>query len=370
MSSCLILGAGAVGLSLAWELVQKGWQVRIIDRGEPGKEASWAGAGIIPPYSREHARHPLEQLKGLSCELHPSWAARLRKETGIDNGFHVCGGLYLARTAGEAAALAGWATASREEGVQVDRVTRAEVAKLEPALAGSSLLDQLTAAYLLPEEAQLRNPRYVQALLAAVRKAGVSVDANVEARGFTLRNGRLESVETSQGVLTADTFCVTAGAWTQRLLAELGLQASVLPIRGQMLLFHCGQRIIQRVINEGTRYVVPRDDGRLLAGSTEEEAGFDKRTTEEALADIAAFARSLIPALATASIETSWAGLRPASFDGMPYLGALPGIANAFIAAGHFRSGIYMSPGTAVVMAQLMSGEAPAIDLAPFRIGR
>jgi glycine oxidase len=370
MPSCLILGAGAVGLSLAWELVRKGWKVRIVDRGKPGQEASWAGAGIIPPYHRQHARHPLEQLKGLSCELHPVWAARLRAETGIDNGFHVCGGLYLARTAGEAAALAGWATASREEGVQVERVTRAELATLEPALANSPLLTQLAAAYWLPEEAQLRNPRHVQALVAAVRQAGVTLDADVEARGFLLRGGRLESVKTSLGSLTADAYCVTAGAWTQALVAELGLQASVLPIRGQIVLFHCDQRLVQRVVNEGTRYVVPRDDGRVLAGSTEEEVGFDKRTTPEAVEDITNFARSLVPALASAAIEKTWAGFRPATFDGLPYLGPLPGISNAFIAAGHFRSGIYMSPGTAVVMAQSISGEAPTIDLAPFRLGR
>jgi glycine oxidase len=370
MPSCLILGAGAVGLSLAWELSRKGWTVRIIDRGEPGQEASWAGAGIIPPYHREHARHPLEQLKGLSCELHPSWSARLREETGIDNGFNVCGGLYLARTAGEAASLAGWATASREEGVQVERVTRTELAKLEPALADSPLLGQLVAAYWLPEEAQLRNPRHVQALVAAVRKVGVTIDANVEARGFSLHNGRLQSVETSQGTLTADAYCVTAGAWTQALVAELGLQASVLPIRGQIVLFHCDRRLVQRVVNEGSRYVVPRDDGRMLAGSTEEEVGFDKRTTPEAIEDITNFARSLVPALATAPIEKTWAGFRPATFDGLPYLGALPGLSNAFIAAGHFRSGIYMSPGTAVVMAQLISGETPTLDLAPFRLGR
>jgi glycine oxidase len=108
----------------------------------------------------------------------------------------------------------------------------------------------------------------------------------------------------------------------------------------------------------------------MLAGSTEEEVGFDKRTTPEAIEDITNFARGLVPALATAPIEKTWAGFRPATFDGLPYLGALPGLSNAFIAAGHFRSGIYMSPGTAVVMAQLISGETPTLDLAPFRLGR
>ena len=137
-----------------------------------------------------------------------------------------------------------------------------------------------------------------------------------------------------------------------------------------MVLFRCDQPPITRIVNEGSRYLVPREDGRVLAGSTEEEVGFDKRTTEEAIADLVGFARGLVPALRDAKIEQTWAGLRPASFDGLPYLGPLPGLKNAFIAAGHFRSGLFLSTATAVVMSQLMRGEKPQIDLAPFRVGR
>lgn len=369
MPRCLIVGAGAIGLSLAWELARRGWQVRVLDRGEPGREASWAGAGIIPPYSRAHARHPLEQLKGLCCDLHREWARRLQSETGIDNGYHVCGGLYLARAAGEAASLSAWAATSREEGIQVERVVKSDLPRLEPALS-ASLVDQVRTAFLLPQEAQLRNPRHMQALVTAVTKAGVEMLPNTEMTRFVIQGETLEAVETTSGRQSADVYCVTAGAWSGLLLKQLHIEAGVLPIRGQMVLFRGQERILQRVVNEGSRYLVPRDDGRVLAGSTEEEAGFDKRTTEEALADITNFATTLMPALADLPIEKTWAGLRPASFDGLPYLGPLPGLANAYIASGHFRSGIYMSPGTAVVMAQIMAGETPEIDLAPFRVTR
>jgi glycine oxidase len=137
-----------------------------------------------------------------------------------------------------------------------------------------------------------------------------------------------------------------------------------------MVLFRCEQPPIRRVINEGSRYLIPRLDGYLLAGSTEEEVGFDKRTTDEAIADITAFARAIVPALATATIENTWAGFRPASFDSLPYLGRLPGLANAFVAAGHFRNGLFLSPATALVMSQLLRDEQPRIDLTPFRVGR
>src|SRR5205823_4200007 len=129
-------------------------------------------------------------------------------------------------------------------------------------------------------------------------------------------------------------YCFTAGAWTGQLLARLGMSIGILPIRGQMVLFRSSQPPIKRVVNEGSRYLVPREDGHVLAGSTEEEVGFDKRTTAAAIAELTAFARDLVPALRNATIEQTWAGLRPGSFDGLPYLGRLPSLRNAFIASG------------------------------------
>jgi glycine oxidase len=137
-----------------------------------------------------------------------------------------------------------------------------------------------------------------------------------------------------------------------------------------MVLYHCGAKPFSHVINEGPRYLVPRDDGRVLAGSTEEEVGYDKRTTPEGLEELMQFAESLVPALTRDRIERTWAGLRPGSFDGFPYLGAAPGLANAYVAAGHFRSGLFTSTGTAVLLGELIRGQPPQIDLTPFHVGR
>jgi glycine oxidase len=206
--------------------------------------------------------------------------------------------------------------------------------------------------------------------LAACERAGVTITPNVPAGDFVVRGGELMELNTANGPLKARQFCFTAGAWTGHVLQRLGIVVGILPIRGQMVLFRCQQPPLAKIVNLGSRYLVPRDDGHLLAGSTEEEVGFDKRTTEEAIAELMAFARDLVPALGDATIERTWAGLRPGSFDGLPYLGPLPGIKNAFVAAGHFRTGLYLSPATAVVMSQLIRGERPPIDLAPFRVGR
>lgn len=380
MQDVLIIGGGVIGLSLAWELARHGQLVQVIERGEVGREASWAGAGILPPATLRPHDHPAEQLRGLACQLHPEWARELRELTGIDNGYRRCGGLYLARTRGEAAALAGWAVELKEEGIAAERLGVQELAALEPGLGSgpeysvlSTKYDRISPVHLaihLPDESQLRNPRHLQALAAACQQAGVNITPHAEVTEFAISGGELTAVQTSAGSYVAGQYCFTAGAWTGAILKRLGIATGILPIRGQMVLFRCEHPPITRIVNEGSRYLVPREDGRLLAGSTEEEVGFDKRTTDEALAELTAFARGLVPALQGAIIERTWGGLRPGSFDGLPYLGRLPGLSNAFVAAGHFRTGLYLSPATAVVMSQLMRGAQPQIDLAPFRVGR
>lgn len=359
-----------IGLSLAYELSGRGLKVEVIDQGEPGREASWAGAGILPPANRATAIDPLDKLRALSSELHPVWAERLKQETGLDTGYRPCGGLYLARSAGEAASLLGLKGLLDEQQIPFERLSRESLASLEPALAPLTRSTEFRAAYLMPGEAQLRNPRHLQALLVACRQRGVEVRSGIAAEEFELAGGKVVRVKTNAGLRTAERYCLTSGAWTQPLLARLFIPTGILPVRGQMVLYRCERPPFTRILNEGPRYLVPRDDGRVLAGSTEEEVGFDKSNTAEGIAELRQFAEELVPALREAPIERTWAGLRPGSFDGSPYLGQVPGLDNAFVAAGHFRSGLYLSPATAVVMSDLLLGRTPEIDLTPFRVGR
>ncbi len=365
----LILGAGAIGLSLAYELAQHGWKVRVVDRGEPGREASWAGAGILPPANQQHARDPLEQLRGLSCRLHVSWAEQLRAETGIDTGYRACGGIHVARQPGEVASLKVAVRDWSAEGIESIPLDAAGLRQREPALAAFHS-GQVTAAYWLPGEAQLRNPWHMRALLRACEQRGVEISQRQEVLGWETEHGSVTAVKTARGALRARTICVAAGAWTTALLQPLGLRLELRPWRGQMALLGGPRGLLQHVINEGPRYLVPRDDGRVLVGSTMEDVGFDKSTTPHAVAQLVQFAHELVPDLRSAPIEQSWAGLRPGTGDGMPYLGRMPGYDNLFVAAGHFRNGLYLSPATAVVMGQIMREQAPAIDLTMFRPAR
>lgn len=372
MPSCLIVGGGVIGLSLAWELARRGWQVRVLDRAEPGRATSWAGAGILPPAGRPARATPEDDLRRLSYELHPEWAERLAAETGIDNGFRRSGGLYLARGAGEAAALRAAADEWRREGIEVVPLDPCSLAEVAPALiAAEPSVRPIRAAYLLPGEFQVRNPRHLKALIAACMKAGVEIEPHCDVTGIEMAGDRVAAINTTRGRRTADVVCLAAGAWTPQLAGPLGLPPlPIVPIRGQMLLFACERPPLTHIVNDGPRYIVPRDDGHVLVGSTEEEAGYDCRTTEAGLADLQRFAVATLSLLATARLEKSWAGLRPCALRGFPYLGPIPGLANAFVAAGHFRTGIYLSPGTAKCMAQLITGEQPDVDLRWFGIER
>ncbi len=367
-ADALVVGGGVVGLSLAWRLSEAGLQVALVDRGEVGKAASWAGAGILPPARVESAIHPIERLRGLANQLHAEWAAELREVTGIDTGYRRCGGVYVARTPGESASLLGLASLFEEEGIESEQWDESACRAHEPQVNPQP---PLRMALWTPEECQLRNPWHLRGLRAICERSGVAIYEHQPITQWRQEQGRVVGARSEQIEWSAGSYCITAGAWSSALLESLGLPNGILPIRGQMVLFRSARPLATAIINEGTRYLVPREDGRLLAGSTEEEVGFDSRPSREPIDDLVGFAYSLIPALrAEAEIEAVWAGLRPGSYDGMPYMGRLPDCDNAYVASGHFRSGLSLSPAIATLMTELILGRQPAIDLSQFRVDR
>ena len=370
MHDCLIVGGGVIGLSIAYELAGHDLSCLVLDQGRVGQESSWAGAGILPASNPASAIDPIDQLRGFSHQLHPAWSEQLKNETGIDNGFQQPGGIHLARTSGEAAALAGWTSSLADEGIQAEKLDSQQLTQLEPGLAQLADSGELLGAYLIEGEGQIRNPHHLAALKAGCLARGVEIHEQLKVTAMACEQGRMTHVEAGEQRWFAESFCLTAGAWSGDLLRQLNINNGILPIRGQMVLFKCSQPPLLRVINEGSRYLVPRRDGRLLVGSSEEEVGFANQTTHEMIEQLTQFGRQLLVALETADVERSWAGLRPASFDGFPYLGALPAVDNAFVAAGHFRSGLQLSTGTAVVMSQLIRGETTSLDLLPFGLQR
>jgi len=356
----LILGGGVIGLSTAWFLAEAGVRVTIVDKGDFGQQASWAGAGIISPGNPQRARTAMDQLRARSSALYSELSWNLREQTSIDNGYFVCGGLELI-TGEEDVAAEEW----RREGIAFHELIGDELHRRYPHLAPG-----LDRAYFLPDMAQVRNPRHLKALKAVCASRGVQMCPDCPARRLVQNSGRIEAVETEQGRLIAGRYLIATGAWTDSLLGPLGWRPGIRPVRGQIALLNTGAAERWPLVLRGKHYLVPRGDGRILVGSTEEDAGFDARPTAGAIAGLLDFAATLVPDLADAAVERCWAGLRPGSPDGKPFLGAVPGTDNLFLAAGHFRSGIQLSPATALAMKEVLLGEKPTIPLEDFRLDR
>lgn len=376
MIDVTVIGGGVMGLTTAWRLATAGRRVRLLERNpEAGQESSWAGAGIVPPRRIVPGLSPLELLQAHSVRLHTEWADELRHLTGVDNGYRRCGAVYPAFDDVQATALREEAAAWSRSGVDAEPLDLvghgpASLRTIEPALDSSARASPIVAAMFLPDEAQLRNPRHLQALRIVCERSGVEIVTGAEVQSFRLAGDRLVEVVTPQGTFAAEQFALCGGAWTGDLAAKLGLRLAVRPIRGQIALLNPGRNVLQRIVNVGRRYLVPRDEGRVLVGSTEEDVGYDKQSTDAVIAELVEFAAQTVPALRDAPLEHRWAGLRPFSVDGLPYLGRAPGIANLYVAAGHYRWGITLSPATTVCLTQLLLGETPLLDLAPFRLDR
>ena len=354
------MGGGVIGLTAAYYLAREGVSVEVVDKSDFGQEASWAGAGILSPGDPAHARTPSDQLGAHSAVRFPALSAELREQTGIDNGYVRCGGLELLGAELEAATEE-WCS----EGVPFQVVTGRDLRRLEPALG-----PKFERAVFLPGMAQVRNPRHVKALMAGCQQRGVRLRPGCAVLCFERRGERITAARTTAGRLPADRFLLSTGAWTDPLLEQVGCRPGIHPVRGQIALLNTGAPLFRKVFLQGKHYLVPRPDGRVLVGSTEEAVGFDRRTTAQAINDLLAFAIALVPDLARAPVERCWAGLRPGSPDGLPFLGAVPGLANLFVAAGHYRAGIQWSPATGLLLMELILGRPTSVSLDPFRVDR
>ena len=209
----------------------------------------------------------------------------------------------------------------------------------------------------------MRNPRLLRALRSAAAARGAVEEGAAVARVRVVKGTAVGVYRETGEAVPAGAVLVCGGAWTGGLLEAARRAVPVRPVRGQMALLDAGARPFRPVVECGARYLVPRDDGRVLVGATQEEAGFRAETTAAGVAGLLDFARALVPALADVRVERTWAGLRPATPDGNPLLGAVPGVGSLFVAAGHFRDGLQQSPGTAAVLADLIVGKAPPIPL-------
>ncbi len=357
MSDILVVGGGIIGLLTARELAQAGAKVALVEMGETGRESSWAGGGILSPLDPWGAPKAVDVLARLSQRLYPTLVAELVAVTGIDPEYTVSGMLVLNPDDPERAII--WA---QRHAQRIERLDAAQLSALEPELG-----IQPDQALYLPEVAQIRPPLLTKAIRRAIERQ-VRIREREEVCELMVRGGQVVGVRTPRAQIQAEQVVICAGAWTAKLLEQLGNPPEIRPVRGQMLLFHAKQNQIRRIVLYQGRYVIPRRDGQVLFGSTLEEAGFTKQTTAEAKESLYQDAIQLFPVLKRAPIEDHWAGLRPGSPSGIPYIGVYPGIAGLYFNAGHFRNGLTLGPASARLMADLVLGREPTLDPGPYAL--
>lgn len=359
MQDFLIVGGGVIGMMTALQLADAGHSVAIVERGQCGREASWAGGGIVSPLYPWRYSRPISALSSWSEERYPELAGRLFEETGIDPEYRQKGLLYLRVDDVERALV--WA---REVAKPLTRIDAEMLYAKEPRAAAG-----FDGALWMPTLGSIRNPRLGKALRARLlQMPGVSLHEQCEVSALIREGHAIRGVATSQGQLRAGQTIVCAGAWSRALLGDIGVDLPVRPVRGQMILFRAPKGLVERVVLKDGRYVIPRGDGRILAGSTLEEVGFDKRTTRQAYESLYASAISIVPALADCPVEHHWAGLRPGSPDGVPMIGAVPGFDGLHVNAGHYRNGLVLAPASTRLLVDQLIGCEPIVDPAPYRL--
>lgn len=341
----LVVGGGVIGLFTAWELHKQGYAVTLLERGELGREASWAGGGILCPLYPWRESKAAWDLAKAGLERYPAVAEMLFDSTGIDPEYTVSG-LRILR-AEDARYGAVWAAA---QGLEVE-------------VAAES-----AAGLRLPGIAQIRNPRLCRALAAHLRGLGVALVEGQLVRALRQQSGRLEGVTTADGRnWDAALVVICAGAWSAAPALTAGLTLPIRPVRGQMLLLGAAPGTLREIRLGDSRYLIPRRDGRVLVGSTIEEAGFAKATTPAARELLLRAVRTLAPELEGAPVEAHWSGLRPGSPHGVPVVGRHPELEGLWFNAGHFRNGICMAPASAALLAALIGGRATDIDAQAYR---
>lgn len=359
----VVIGGGVIGLSVAWRLARRGARVTVLDAGRPG-QASWAAAGMLAPLAETGAPGPWVDLALGSLASYPAFLAALREETGSGLNLAGPGMLRVAVNDDEEAALCRALAWQKALGLPLEWLDGPAVRRLEPGVAPS-----VQAALLSPDEKHVTPRRLLDALRLACRRRGVSLMSDLFVLDVSEAPGGGVTVKTLMGWLSCGAVLVAGGVWSALMSECLRWPLPVSPVRGQVLaLTPPPPAPLRHTVYGHSRYLVPRADGQVVVGATEEHVGFATGTTAEGLGSLLAAATRLVPELSSAALESAWTGLRPVSADGLPLLGRVPGWTNVHVATGHGRNGILLTPITGEMMAaSLLDGIPPPLVFDPAR---
>ncbi len=353
-----IIGGGIIGLLTAQEFVKKGCQVTIIDKRLSGQESSWAGGGILLPLYPWKQPCAISTLVVESIKTYRDLSRELYGATQIDPEWYDCGLLICKNEDIQLATQ--WCSKNDIPYEEVDNAFCSDL-KTTPV-----------SPLWMPTIAQARNPRLLKALKAYLCDKGVSFIENCELTACDIKDGAVCTLSTTRGKFDIDQLIIGAGAWTgqlmQKLLPDNQNLPDISPVKGQMILFDAKPDTLPYMVLDGDHYLIPRRDGKILVGSSVEYSAFDKSTSNEVKESLYLFATEILPALKQFNVSRHWAGLRPGTKLGIPYISKHPEIKNLSINAGHFRNGLVMGPASSKLMVDLVLGRPTSIDPEPYRL--
>ncbi len=364
-ADAIVVGGGVIGKAVSLALAERGAKVELFDASggtEPRRPASRAAAGILGAQMEAHADGPFARLCLESRARFEAFAKQLEAKSGRQVEHRASGVIVTAFDEASLEELVRGSAWQRDAKLRIEALDRAALREIEPEIAEAAV-----GGVRFPDDARVDPRALLDALDAALAASGVDVRTSCVRR--VLHEGRRAIGIEADGPRHAEHVVLCAGSWSA-LVGETGLAPSdVVPARGQMLELRARPGLLRGVVLAPDAYFSPRDDGRVLVGSTVELVGFDDRVTASAARDLLDAAVRRVPALASAALADTWAGLRPFTKDELPLLG--PGeLDRLTLATGHFRNGILLAPITAEIVAALVAGHAPPVDLAPFSPAR
>ncbi len=349
----VIIGAGLVGLSVAYELAKRGADVRVVEAYDSAASASWAGAGRLSPFTDSEGGDEQENFLATALGLYQVFVKELHKRTGVDPYLRIDGIIEVAHDEAAVVRLRDRAASLVGRGIHAHWFEPEEVRRLEPLLGPAML-----GASLIEDEGHIDNRQLGRALRMACVDVGVRLEEQAGPVALEADARRVLGVRAGEHFVAADTVVNAAGAWAGELRGvPPHLRIPIVPVKGQLLILAMPRRLIARVLSVPGAYLIPRTDGTLLIGETVREAGFDIRVDPAATQSLRDAAVRAIPALGDLAISETWAGLRPRSPNGRPFIGATA-LEGYFVAAGHYRNGILLAPATALALANVIEGKA------------
>ncbi|MDH3494496.1 MAG: glycine oxidase ThiO [Acidobacteriota bacterium] len=353
----LVIGGGIAGLTIAREFLRRGVTgVSVFEKGALGSEASSAAAGMLAPQAESDADDAFFRFCCVARDFYVGFAEEIENESGIGVELDLEGTLYAAFGESDLRELRQRYEWQRAAGLPIERLTAVETLELEPLISSD-----VTGSLFFPNDWQVENRQLMKALSKSLRLYNATIYEDTPVRALVFERNSVRGVRTRNGELhEADLIVIATGAWTSLIEADRAGFAipAVKPVRGQMISYCTPKRNLRRVIYSHRGYLVPRSDGRILAGATVEDTGFEKGVTAEGVSSLKKNAGEIVPQLREMESSEQWSGLRPFASDGLPLIGDVPGCEALYISTGHYRNGILLAPLTAgLIVESILGGE-------------